>query len=130
MIPGCRVVLQVEFSSIFSDIMTTLEELFYAYSMYVFMVLGLVLIYLILTRVIFRGTTYQISKKGKVCVLTMAGKERSLEYMQKFGGMKEIEVRTIEYLRTHKSVSYKKLEDAVGEDVIQNLMREGFIEIE
>jgi len=130
MISGYSWVLQVEFSSIFSDILNTLEELFYTYSMYIFIAIGLVVIYLVLTRVIFRGTTYRTSRKGKVCILTMAGKERSLEYMYKFAGMKEIEVRTLEYLRKYKSVSHKKLEEAVGEDVIQKLVREGFVEIE
>ncbi|MBU7044716.1 MAG: hypothetical protein HXS47_14080 [Theionarchaea archaeon] len=123
-------VLQVEFNSVFSDIMQTLEDFFFSYSMYIFIVAGLIIIYLILTRVIFRGTIYKTAKKGKVCLLTMAGEERSLDYMRKFGGMKEIEVRTIKYLRKYNSVPYKKLEEAVGKDTIRNLVENGLLKVE
>jgi hypothetical protein len=122
--------LQIEFESVFSDIVDTIKELFFAYSLYIYIGIGLIFTYILLTRVIFRGTIYKTSKKGKICTLTMAGEERSLEYMYKFGGMNEIEIRTIQYLRKYNSVPYKKLKEAVGEDTIGNLVKNGLLKIE
>jgi hypothetical protein len=122
--------LQIEFGSVFSDILETIKEIFFTYELYIYVAIGLIFIYIILTRVIFRGTTYKTSKRGKVCMLTMAGEERSLEYMHKFGGMKEIEIRTIQYLRKYNSVPYDKLSEAVGEETIDNLVENGLLKIE
>ncbi len=115
--------------TIVRDILNSLKDLIITNLQYILIAIGLILLYFVLTRLFLRGTVYKTARKEPVCVLSMSGRERSLEYLERFGEMKGIDAQVIRYLRKHGSVPKKYLEKTFGENVIQKLIEQGMIEV-
>lgn len=128
MISGYGSLLQ-ETASALEDTLDSLKSLFVTYQLFILIGVGLVILYFVVTRVVFRGTVYKAARKESVCVLTMAGRERSLEYMEKFGEVKGIEAQIIRYLRKHGSIPKKYIEKTFGSKPLQALLEEGLVKI-
>jgi hypothetical protein len=129
MISGSYGVLQETAVSVFEDIWNVLKELYETYELYILIVIGLVVAYFALTRTIFRGSVYKTAQREPMCILTMAGRERSLEYLEKFGEIRGIEAQVIKYLRKNRSVPKKHLERTFGKVPVKNLIDDKMIKI-
>ena len=115
--------------SVFEDLINFIVDLVEDYLQWIVIALGFIVLYFVLTRVLLRGTIYRTARKEPMCVLTMSGRERSLEYLEKFGGIRGIEAQVIRYLRKHGSVPRKQLENTFGVDAIRKLLEDEFIKI-
>jgi hypothetical protein len=111
------------------EIWNSLENFFGIFWDIILIVAGIIILYLVVTRVFLRGTTYKTARKESTCVLTMPGRERSLEYLERFGGIKGVEAQAIRYLRKHGPIPKKNLEKTFGSNVIKALLEDGFIKI-
>lgn len=120
-------VLQHSIRSIFENLWSTLKSFVITFRLFILIAVGLVILYLIMTRVILRPRVYKTARKEPTCVLSMAGRERSLEYLEKFGGMTGLEIQVVTYLRKHGSVPYRTLGKTFGEEVIQKLIKKGMV---
>ena len=129
MISTCGRVLQETTSSVIEGLVDTLKGIFETYSFYILIVVGIVLLYFLVTRVLLRGTVYKTARKEPMVVLTMTGRERSLEYLERFGGIKGVEAQVIRYLRKHGSLPRKKLEKTFGTNAIKALVEDGYVNI-
>lgn len=121
--------LQSNTSSAIGGFMEFLENLYSEYKLFILTIIAVIILYFVITRLLFRGTVYKTAQKEPSCFLTMAGRERSLEYLEKFGEMRGIEAQVIRYLRKHGSVPLKRLEKTFGREVIQKLLKDGMIAI-
>ncbi|MBU7017548.1 MAG: hypothetical protein HXS44_08565 [Theionarchaea archaeon] len=121
--------LQETAASVIRDLLEFFRTLIVAFWQYILIVLGLIALYFILTRVVLRGTTYKTAAKEPTCVLTMSGRERSLEYLERFGGIRGVEAQAIRYLRKHGEVPRKQLEKVFGTKAVKQLAEDGFISI-
>ncbi|MBU7012937.1 MAG: hypothetical protein HXS46_19825 [Theionarchaea archaeon] len=121
--------LQPNTSSAIGGFMEFLENLYSEYKLFILTIIAVIILYFVITRLLFRGTVYKTAQKEPSCFLTMAGRERSLEYLEKFGEMRGIEAQVIRYLRKHGSVPLKHLEKTFGREVIQKLLKNGMIAI-
>lgn len=114
---------------VLKDLILTIRNLIIDYLNIIVLISGLVILYFVLTRVFFRGSVYKTAQKEPMCVLTMAGRERSLEYLGKFGELRGVEVQVIEYLRENKNVSKRYLERTFGVTPVRTLIEKGMIGI-
>lgn len=121
--------LQETTASALEDTLDSLKTFFATYQSFILIGVGLVILYFVVTRVLLRGTVYKTAQREPVCVLTMAGRERSLEYMEKFGEVKGIEAQIIRYLRKHGSIRKKYIEKTFGSKPLQALLEEGLVKI-
>lgn len=126
MIPHAGTVLLAD---VLNDLLTNAADFIDKYLNYIVIAIGIVILYFVLTRVFFRGTVYKTSHKDPLYVLTMAGRERSLEYLEKFGEIKGVEVQIINYLRENENVTKKRLEKTFGTGPVRNLVKKGMIKI-
>jgi hypothetical protein len=114
---------------VLKDMVATIINLISEYLFYIVIVIGLVILYFVLTRTIFRGTVYRTSQKEPIYVLTMSGRERSLEYLEKFGEIKGVEAQIINYLRENENITKKRLEKTFGTAPVRSLVKKGMIKI-
>jgi hypothetical protein len=129
MISTCGRVLQETAPSVVEGLVDTLKGIFETYSFYILIVIGIVLLYFVVTRVLLRGTVYKTARKESMVILTMTGRERSLEYLERFGGIKGLEAQVIRYLRKHGSLPRKQLEKTFGTKAIKALVEDGYVNI-
>ncbi len=122
-------ILQHSVRSVFEDMWNSLKSLVITFRLFILIAVGLVILYVILTRVVLRPRVYKTAQKEPTCVLSMAGRERSLEYLEKFGGLTGLEIQVVKYLRKRRSVPYKKLGATFGEEVIQKLVKKGMVKV-
>lgn len=111
------------------DLETDITDFINEHLNIIVIVIGLVILYFVLTRTIFRGTVYRTSQKEPIYVLTMSGRERSLEYLEKFGEIKGVEAQIINYLRENENITKKRLEKTFGTAPVKNLVKKGMIKI-
>jgi len=129
MIPGCNSFLQQGIIEILKDMWKTLLALVIEFYVYILIAVGLVVLYFVVTRVFLRAKVYKTAQKEPACVLSMSGRERSLEYLEKFGSITGLEAQVIRYLRKHQTVPVKRLEKTFGKDVIRKLIERGMIAV-
>jgi hypothetical protein len=129
MILKALTILQDTVFDIFKNLFIDVKNLIIQYLVYILAVIALILLYLVLTRVVFRGSVYQTKRRGAICTLTMAGEERSLEYLERFEEMKGIDIQVIEYLRKNQSVPQRKLENTFGSAPLKRLIEKGMIKV-
>ncbi len=121
--------LQTTAIDVLKDLITALRDLIIDYINIIVLIIGVVILYFVLTRVIFKGSVYKSAHRESMCVLTMAGRERSLEYLERFGEIRGAEVQVIEYLRGNKNVSKKYLEKTFGVTSVRTLIEKGMIKV-
>ncbi|MGD2248714.1 MAG: hypothetical protein PVF58_09930 [Candidatus Methanofastidiosia archaeon] len=129
MILNALTILQDTVFDIFKNLFIDVKNIIIQYLVYILAVIALILLYLVLTRVVFRGSVYRTERKGAICTLTMAGEERSLEYLERFEGMKGIDIQVIEYLRKNQSIPQRKLEKTFGSAPVKRLIEMGLIKV-
>ena len=129
MIATCSTILQETAVSVLRDLFDFVWILITGFWQYILLVIGIIALYFVITRVVLRGTTYKTAAKEPACVLTMSGRERSLEYLEKFGGVRGVEAQAIRYLRKHGTVPKKQMEKVFGVEAVKKLMEDGFITI-
>ncbi|KYK35873.1 MAG: hypothetical protein AYK19_01325 [Theionarchaea archaeon DG-70-1] len=122
-------ILQESATSVIEDIVNLLISLFSTYQLYILIAIGLIILYFVVTRLIFRGTIYKSARKEPMVTLSMSGRERSLEYLERFGEMKGVDAQVIRYLRKHGSLPKKQLEKTFGSKVIRRLIEKGMIRV-
>lgn len=122
-------ILQESATSVIEDIVNLLKSLFSTYQLYILIAVGLIILYFVVTRLIFRGTIYKSARKEPMVALSMSGRERSLEYLERFGEMKGVDAQVIRYLRKHGSLPKKQLEKTFGSKVIRRLIEKEMIKV-
>ncbi len=129
MIPNHGVFLQQTIVTIFKDMWESLKQFIIRYQVRILSVIALIVVYFVVTRVLLRGKVYKTAQKEAVCLLTMSGRERSLEYLEKFGGMTGVEVQVVKFLRERGDVPKKYLEKTFGTKAVQKLIDNNMIEV-
>lgn len=122
-------ILQESAPSAIEDVVSRLKGFFETYQLFILIAVGLIILYVVVTRLILRGTVYKTARKEPMVALSMSGRERSLEYLEKFGEMKGVDAQVIRYLRKHGSLPKKQLEKTFGSHVIRRLIEQGMIRI-
>lgn len=127
MVPGY--LLQETAVTILKDLVNTFITFLIDYFQYILIGLALILIYVIVTRLLLRGTVYKTAQRDPMCILTMSGRERSLEYLERFGELKGVDAQVIRYLRKYGQVPKKNLEKTFGTHVVNKLIEDGMISV-
>ncbi|MBU6998871.1 MAG: hypothetical protein HXS41_14360 [Theionarchaea archaeon] len=129
MILGHAGILQETASDVLRDLWNAFSNFILTYLLYILVVILLVTIYFVVTRVFLRGSVYKTASKEPMCMLTMSGRERSLEYLERFGELRGIEVQIINYLRKNKTVPKRYLEKTFGAAPVRKLIDENMIRV-
>ncbi|MBU7013579.1 MAG: hypothetical protein HXS52_11375 [Theionarchaea archaeon] len=129
MILGHVGILQETALSVLRDLWNALVNFILTYLLYILVVVLLVTVYVVVTRVFLRGSVYRTAAKEPMCVLSMAGRERSLEYLERFGELRGIEVQIINYLRKNKTVPKRYLEKTFGAAPVRRLIDDNMIKV-
>lgn len=129
MILKAGILLQDTVFDIFKNLFYDVKSLIMEYIIYILAVIALILLYLVLTRVLFKGSVYQTKRRGAICTLSMAGEERSLEYLERFEDMKGIDIQVIEYMRKNQTVPKRQLEKTFGSAPVRRLIEKGMLKI-
>ena len=116
MIPVCNGLLQQGIIEILKDMWQTLLAQVIEFYVYILIAIGLVVLYFVVTKVILRAKVYKTAQKEPACVLSMSGRERSLEYLEKFGSITGLEAQVIRYLRKRKLNSLRGWLQEIDED--------------
>lgn len=119
----------MDINSIIDSIVNGLVKIFdFIISNYIIFVLILVaiIIYAIASHVFFKTKGYQ-PKDRAMCTLSIAGKERSLEYLQSFTHMSPEQIAVIKYLRENEPVPLNILVKRFGKRNVMILVRQEYI---
>lgn len=119
----------MDINSIIDSIVNGLVKIFdFIISNYIIFVLILVaiIIYAIASHVFFKTKGYQ-PKDRAMCTLSIAGKERSLEYLQSFTHMSPEQITVIKYLRENEPVPLNILVKRFGKRNVMILVRQEYI---
>ncbi|MGC1120312.1 MAG: hypothetical protein WBA22_04385 [Candidatus Methanofastidiosia archaeon] len=122
-------ILQETALDVLRDLWTALTNFILTYLLYILMVILLVIVYIVVTRMFLRGSVYKTAAKEPMCILTMSGRERSLEYLERFGELRGIEVQIINYLRKNKTVPKRYLEKTFGAAPVRRLIDDNMIKV-
>jgi hypothetical protein len=93
---------------------------------YVVIILAGIILYAIINHLVFRLGGFQPREKT-MCVLSMMGKERSLDYLRTFTHMPSEQVEIIKYLRKNEPVSLGPLGKRFGKHNVELLIRQEYI---
>lgn len=129
MIIGHIGILQETALDVLRDLWNAFTNFILTYLFYIVIGILLVIVYVVITRVFLRGSVYKTSAKEPMCMLTMSGRERSLEYLERFGELRGIDVQIINYLRKNKTVPKKYLEKTFGAAPVKRLIDDNMIRV-
>jgi hypothetical protein len=93
---------------------------------YIVIVLAAIILYAIINHLVFKIRGFQPGEKT-MCVLSIMGKERSLDYLRTFTHMPPEQVEIIEYLRKNEPVSLGPLGKRFGKHNVESLVRQEYI---
>lgn len=119
----------MDIRAVIDAIVDALYEVFYfiiTHPQYVILILAAIIAYAVVSHVFFKAKGYQPKDKA-MCTLSIAGKERSLDYLKRFTHMPEEQIAVIYYLRKNESAPLSALSKRFGRGNIQELIRRGYI---
>ncbi|KYK38918.1 MAG: hypothetical protein HXS46_12020 [Theionarchaea archaeon] len=119
----------MDIMSIIDSIVNAFKQAFYFVIdnlQYVVLILVAIIAYAVASHVFFRMKGYQPSGKS-VCILTVMGKERSLDYLRSFTHMSPQQIETIRYLRKNESAPFNALCKRYGKENVEVLIRKDYI---
>jgi len=93
---------------------------------YIAAILVIVIVYAVASHFFFRVKGYQPQQKT-ICTLSIAGKERSLDYLKTFTHMTQEQIAIIQYLREKESASRSALSKRFGKQNVDILIRQEYI---
>ncbi|MBU7015771.1 MAG: hypothetical protein HXS52_09595 [Theionarchaea archaeon] len=108
------------------DALTGFYEFIVAHPLYIAIIVIAVIVYAAVSHLFFRMKGYQPREKT-LCTLSIAGKERSLEYLRDFTHMSPQQIEAIEHLREHEPVPIAAMAKRFGKDSIEELVRREYI---
>jgi len=119
----------MDINSIIDSVVNGLVKIFdFIISNYIIFVLIFVaiIIYAVASHVFFKTKGYQ-PKDRAMCTLSIAGKERSLEYLQNFTHMSPEQIAVIKYLRENEPIPLNILAKRFGKRNVMILVRQEYI---
>jgi hypothetical protein len=119
----------MDIGSIIDAIVDAFVSAFYfiiSHPQYIIIILAAIIIYAVVNHVFFKVKGYQPQDKA-VCTLSIAGKERSLDYLRGFTHVTEEQIAAIDYLRKNEPVPLSALSKRFGKRNVQILIRQGYI---
>ncbi len=93
---------------------------------YIVLILAVIILYALASHLRFRYKGYQPREKT-MCILSIAGKERSLEYLRDFTHMPPEQIEIINYLRSHEPVPVTALSNRFGKHNVEALIHKEYI---
>ncbi len=94
--------------------------------LYIVIIFVAIIAYAIASHVMFRYKGYQPTE-GKTCILSIMGKERSLDYLKNFTHMSPEQIAIISYLRKNESAPLGALVRRFGKENVEVLIRKEYI---
>jgi len=94
--------------------------------LYIVLIFGAIIAYAIASHLRFRYKGYQ-PQEGKMCILTVMGKERSLDYLKSFTHMTPEQISIINYLRKNETAPLGALAKRFGKENVEILIRRQYI---
>lgn len=119
----------MDIMSIIDSIVSAFERAFYFMIdnlQYIVLIIVAVIAYAVASHVFFRMKGYQPSGKSE-CILTVMGKERSLDYIRSFTHMSPQQIEIIKYLRKNESAPLNALCKRYGKENVEMLIRKNYI---
>lgn len=93
---------------------------------YIVLILAAIILYALASHLVFKYRGYQPREKT-MCILSIAGKERSLEYLRDFTHMSPEQIEIIRYLRSHEPVPVAALSKRFGKHNVDALIHTEYI---
>jgi hypothetical protein len=118
-------------NSIIDTIVSGLVSIFdfiIGHPVYIVVVIAAIITYAVASHILFRTKGYQ-PRDRSMCILSIAGKERSLEYLQNFTHMSSEQIATIKYLRENEPVPLNVLSKRFGKRNVMILIRQDYINL-
>jgi hypothetical protein len=119
----------MEIQSIIDTVVDTLTGIFNfvaAHPIYIVLIVAAIIVYAAVSHLMFRMKGYQPREKT-LCTLSIAGKERSLEYLRDFTHMSPQQIEAIKHLREHEPVPVAAMTKRFGKESIEELIRREYI---
>jgi hypothetical protein len=110
------------------DALYTAFNFIMTHPMYFVLIFVAIIIYAVVSHVFFKVKGYQPQDKT-LCTLSIAGKERSLDYLKNFTHMSQEQIAVISYLRKHEQVSLSALIKRFGRKNVDPLIRKEYIRL-
>ncbi|MBU7040322.1 MAG: hypothetical protein HXS45_05895 [Theionarchaea archaeon] len=108
------------------DTLTGIFDFFTAHPLYIVLIIAAIVAYAAISHLLFRMKGYQPREKT-LCTLSIAGKERSLEYLRDFTHMSAQQIEAIKHLREHEPVPAATMVKRFGKENIEELIRREYI---
>lgn len=109
------------------DKFTAIYDFIRTHPEYIIIVLAIIILYAVINHVMFKMKGYQPGKKT-MCILSVFGKERSLEYLENFTHMPQGQIEVIKYLRKNEPIPLNTLIKRFGKENVGPLINEEYIE--
>ena len=108
------------------DVLYGIFAFIVGHPLYIALILTAIIIYAVASHVFFRVKGYQPVDKA-MCSLSIAGKERSLEYLQNFTHMSQAQIAVIKYLRKNEPVARSTLNKRFGKRNVDILIHQEYV---
>ncbi|MGD2249886.1 MAG: hypothetical protein PVF58_15875 [Candidatus Methanofastidiosia archaeon] len=108
------------------DKLTAIYTFIRTHPEYIIIILSIIVLYAVINHVMFKMKGYQPGEKT-MCILSVFGKERSLEYLRDFTHMPQGQIEVIKYLRKNEPVSLNTLIKRFGRENVGPLITEEYI---
>lgn len=119
----------MDINSIIDAIVNALTSAFnfiMGHPMYFVLIFLAIIAYAIASHLFFKAKGYQ-PRDRSTCILSIIGKERSLDYLQNFTHMPPEQIEIIKYLRQNESASVSALIKRYGRENVETLVRQEYI---
>jgi hypothetical protein len=94
--------------------------------MIIVVIIAAIILYALVNHLVFRYRGYQPREKT-MCALSVAGKERSLEYLRDFTQIPPEQLEIVKYLRSNEPVSTVALSKRFGKHNVEALIHKEYI---